>query len=130
MFHAERVDHVGFTARDVDALADWYRRVLGMERVHAEAWPDVDGGHPLVLCAGPFSVALFKRREGVEPRPATPADVNEHVALALDRANFEQAQRDLDALGIPYELWDHGICDSLYFDDPEGHQIELTTYHD
>jgi catechol-2,3-dioxygenase len=56
--------------------------------------------------------------------------VNEHVALALDRANFEQAQRDLDALGIPYELWDHGICDSLYFDDPEGHQIELTTYHD
>ena len=59
---------------------------------------------------------------------ATPADPNEHFALLLDRPNFEQAQRDLDALGITYEVWDHGICDSLYLEDPEGHQIELTAY--
>ena len=130
MFRAERLDHVGFTASDIDALADWYRTVFGMERVHAGAWPDLDGGHPLVLCAGTFCVALFKCRDGVAPRPASPADPNEHFALALDRAAFEQARKDLDALGIPYDVWDHGICDSLYLDDPEGHQIELTTYHD
>jgi catechol 2,3-dioxygenase-like lactoylglutathione lyase family enzyme len=94
MFAADRLDHVGFTARDVEALARWYETVFGMTRVHADAWPDVDGGHP----------------------------------LALDRANFEQAARELDRLGIAYEVWDHGICDSLYLSDPEGHQIELTTY--
>jgi len=128
MFAADRVDHVGFTARDLEGLAHWYETVFGMTRVHADAWPDVDDGHPLVLCAGSVCIALFRAREGVAPRPVEPADPNEHVALALDRSNFEQAQRDLDRLGIVYEAWDHGICDSLYLSDPEGHQIELTTY--
>jgi catechol 2,3-dioxygenase-like lactoylglutathione lyase family enzyme len=128
MFTAERLDHVGFTASDLDGLARWYETVFGMRRVHADAWPDVDGGHPLVLCAGSVCIALFRERDGVAPRASDPADPNEHVALALDRANFEQAQSDLTALGITYEVWDHGICESLYFEDPEGHQIELTSY--
>jgi catechol 2,3-dioxygenase-like lactoylglutathione lyase family enzyme len=128
MFAADRIDHVGFTARDLEGLAHWYETVFGMTRVHADAWPDVDDGHPLVLCAGAVCVALFRAREGVAPRPAEPADPNEHLALALDRGNFEQARIDLDSLGIAYDVWDHGACDSLYLSDPEGHQIELTTY--
>ena len=128
MFKVERIDHVGFTALDVEGLARWYEEVFGMKRVYADAWPDVAGGHPLVLCAGSACVALFAARDGVAPRPRAPADRNEHFALALDRQNFEQAQSDLDALGITYEVWDHGICDSLYLEDPEGHQIELTAY--
>ena len=127
MFRVERVDHVGFTAHDLEGLARWYETVFGMTRVHAEAWPDVEGGHPLVLCAGDACVALFQARDGVEPRPRS-TDPNEHVALVLDRANFEHARHDLGALGIPYEVWDHGICDSLYLEDLEGHQIELTAY--
>jgi catechol-2,3-dioxygenase len=88
---------------------------------------DLDGGHPLVLCAG-RSASPCSARGGAAPRPAHPADPNEHFALALGRANFEQARIDLDRLGIAYDVWDHGICDSLYLEDPEGHQIELTTY--
>jgi catechol-2,3-dioxygenase len=128
MFSVKRVDHVGFTALDLEGLARWYQTVFGMERVHAEAWPDVADGHPLVLCAGDACLALFAARDGVSPGVRTPADPNEHFALVLDRQNFEQAQQDLNALGIAYEVWDHGICDSLYLEDPEGHQIELTAY--
>jgi catechol-2,3-dioxygenase len=128
MFAAERLDHVGFTARDLESLAEWYRTVFGMERVHEDAWPDLDGGHPLVLCAGSVCIALFRARNGAAPRPPEPADPNEHLALALDRDNFQRARAHLGGLGIPYEVWDHGICDSLYLSDPEGHQIELTTY--
>ena len=127
MFAADRLDHVAFTARDLAALAGWYQTVFGMQRAHADAWPDLDGGHPLVLCAGTVCVALFRAREGVAPRPAEPGDSNEHFALALDRANFERAQIDLDRLRVAYEVRDR-ICDSLYLEDPEGHQIELTTY--
>ena len=128
MFNVDRLDHVAFTATDLESLVQWYETVLGMRRVYADAWPDVEGGHPLVLCAGSARVALFAARDGVAPRPVEPADPNEHFALALDRQNFQQAQADLATLGIPFEVWDHGICDSLYLIDPEGHQIELVTY--
>ena len=30
--------------------------------------------------------------------------------------------------GIEAELWDHTICHSIYVRDPDGHQVELTTY--
>jgi catechol-2,3-dioxygenase len=130
MFRVERIDHVGFTADDVDGLASWYERVFGMKRMHAEYWPDVAGGHPLVLSAGSACVALFAAREDARPRPASPADPNEHVALTVGHANFELAQQELTDLGIDYTIWDHGICDSLYLHDPEGHQIELTAYRE
>lgn len=127
MFRIERLDHVAFTARDIDGLAEWYTKVFGMERVYAEAWSG--RGDPVALCAGDACVALFREREGGElaAEPADP-DPSRHFAMALDRANFEQAQRDLQALGIGFKLRNHKVCDSLYLNDPEGHEIELTTY--
>ena len=127
MFRIERLDHVAFTARDIDGLAEWYTKVFGMERVYAEAWSG--RGDPVALCAGDACVALFRERGGAElvAEPADP-DPSRHFAMALDRANFEQAQRDLQALGIEFRLRNHKVCDSLYLNDPEGHEIELTTY--
>jgi catechol 2,3-dioxygenase-like lactoylglutathione lyase family enzyme len=127
MFRIERLDHVAFTARDIDGLAEWYTKIFGMERVYAEAWSG--RGDPVALCANDACVALFRRREGAEMAAewADP-DPGRHFAMALDRANFEQAQRDLQALGIEFKLRNHKVCDSLYLNDPEGHEIELTTY--
>jgi catechol-2,3-dioxygenase len=125
MFRIERLDHVAFTARDIDGLAKWYTKVFGMERVYAEAWSG--RGDPVALCAGDACVALFRERGGSE-LAAEPTDPSTHFAMALDKANFQQAQRDLQALGIEFRLRNHKVCDSLYLNDPEGHQIELTTY--
>ncbi len=127
MFRIQRLDHVAFTARDIDGLAEWYTKVFGMERVYAEAWSG--RGDPVALCAGDACVALFREREGAElaAEPADP-DPSRHFAMALDRTNFEQAQRDMHALGIEFRLRNHKVCDSLYLNDPEGHEIELTTY--
>ena len=30
--------------------------------------------------------------------------------------------------GMKAELWNHTICHSVYVGDPDGHQVELTTY--
>ena len=93
-----------------------------MERRFADVW---DGeGDPVVLCNGDACVALFEPVGG----DAVAADgVNRHFAIRLDRANFDRrgalAERAIDA-----ELWDHTICHSLYIRDPDGHQVELTTY--
>jgi catechol-2,3-dioxygenase len=81
-----------------------------------------------VLCAGTACVALFQARSGVAPRPANPSDPNEHVAFRVDRSAFAQAQVELAALGVAFDVWDHGVCESLYLHDPEGHQIELACY--
>ena len=54
--------------------------------------------------------------------------MNRHFAIRLDRANFDGVRAGLAERGIDAELWDHTICHSLYLRDPDGHQVELTTY--
>ena len=54
--------------------------------------------------------------------------MNRHFAIRLDRAGFDAVRAALRERGIAAELWDHTICHSLYVRDPDGHQVELTTY--
>jgi len=51
-----------------------------------------------------------------------------HIAFRVDRQNFEAAQQALDDRRIPYHCEDHGVSHSVYFSDPDGHVLELTTY--
>jgi len=51
-----------------------------------------------------------------------------HLALRADRENFLAAQRELEKRGIKFEFQDHEIAHSIYFRDPDGHQLEITTY--
>ena len=51
-----------------------------------------------------------------------------HLALRADRENFLDAQADLQKRGIKFEFQDHEISHSIYFRNPDGHQIEITTY--
>jgi catechol 2,3-dioxygenase-like lactoylglutathione lyase family enzyme len=51
-----------------------------------------------------------------------------HLAFRANRENFVAAQRELEKRGIKFELQDHEISHSIYFRDPDGHQLEITTY--
>jgi catechol 2,3-dioxygenase-like lactoylglutathione lyase family enzyme len=51
-----------------------------------------------------------------------------HFAFRATRANFEKAREELTALGIACEFQNHTIADSIYFHDPDGHEVEITTY--
>ena len=46
----------------------------------------------------------------------------------MDRANFTAAQLTLEEKGIEFEFQDHKVVHAIYFYDPDGHLIELTTY--
>jgi catechol-2,3-dioxygenase len=46
----------------------------------------------------------------------------------VDREAFESAQSELSHRGIEFRFSDHGTAHSVYFSDPDGHQLELTTY--
>ncbi|HEV3408756.1 MAG TPA: VOC family protein, partial [Chthoniobacterales bacterium] len=51
-----------------------------------------------------------------------------HLAFRASRQEFEAAQRELKARGIAFHFSDHEISHSIYFDDPDGNQLEITTY--
>jgi catechol 2,3-dioxygenase-like lactoylglutathione lyase family enzyme len=53
-----------------------------------------------------------------------------HLAFRVDRENFELAQQDLRAAGIEFEFADHDVSHSIYFSDPDGVRLELTTYEE
>ncbi len=48
--------------------------------------------------------------------------------VGKNRENFLAAQRELKKRGIKFEFQDHEISQSVNFLDPDGHQLEITTY--
>src|SRR4051812_34015535 len=119
----EGIDHVALSVRDVETTAEWYIEVLGFERRFNGMWE----GIPVFIGKGTTALALFPIRS--EPNSSPPADVRMlHLALRANRKNFLAAQEELKRRGIKFEFQDHEISHSIYFRDPDGHQLEITTY--
>lgn len=124
-FAIQQIDHVALTVRDVESATHWYCDVLGFEHRYPRLW----GGVPAMLFAGETGIALFPvRAEIPKPSPSSDAIAMMHLAFRVDRAGFEAAQVHLTALDIPFEFQDHDISHSIYFSDPDGHHLEVTTY--
>jgi catechol 2,3-dioxygenase-like lactoylglutathione lyase family enzyme len=118
----ERIDHVGLNVRDLVTSAEFYRRVLGFVVVHKWATTWMVGTDTMRL-------GLFQR-----PRSSPLCDIDNtiaitHVAFRTDAASFSAAQAELRRLGVAFEPpEDTGIAYSLFILDPDGHQLEITTY--
>ena len=125
MFKLDGLDQVALTVRDVKASVAWYRDVLGLQRIHEGVWGDV----PAFVVSGTTGLALFPVR-GDDPHSPPGSDTLcfRHVAFRANRAEFEKARRTLQEKGIDCAFQDHQIAPSIYFHDPDGHQIEITTY--
>ena len=120
----ERVDHVALSVSDVERSAQWYIDVLGFERQHDDVW----GGYPVFVGKNDAAVALFpiRKKEAAHSSPAAARVL--HFAFRTNRKNFVSAQQELKSHGIEFEFQDHKISHSIYFNDPDGHEIEITTY--
>lgn len=124
-FGNQGLDHVAIGVDDVERSQRWYADVLGLEREH-EAW-DV----PLVMAAEGTGVAIFPKElhPSSVPDDAEPPAIRVlHIAFRVDRAGFDEAREALAAQGVDVTFSDHGISHSIYFNDPDGHLLELTTY--
>ena len=121
----EGIDHVALSVRDVELSAKWYIDVLGFERKHEGMW----NGIPTFIAKGTTAIALFPARNHDSKKTPARAGIDMlHLAFGADRKNFVAAQRELKERGITFEFQDHEISHSIYFRDPDGHELEITTY--
>ena len=119
----EGIDHIAMGVRDIERSANWYIDVLGFERLHHGMW----NGVPTFIGKGATGIALFPATE--EPKKSAHREIRMlHLAFRADSKNFHAAQRKLEKHGIKFEFQDHEIAHSIYFRDPDGHQLEITTY--
>jgi catechol 2,3-dioxygenase-like lactoylglutathione lyase family enzyme len=123
-FKLQGLDHVALSVSDLKRSSDFYAEVLGLERAYEE-WHE-----PVFMVAAGTGLALFSiesHESSGDPEAKPPARFL-HVAFRVDREGFEAAQAELGERGIETRFADHGSAHSIYFDDPDGHKVELTTY--
>jgi catechol 2,3-dioxygenase-like lactoylglutathione lyase family enzyme len=119
----EGIDHVAVGVRDIERSAKWYINVLGFERLHDGVW----NGVPTFIGKGNTGIALFPATQ--EPKTSKQREIRMlHLAFRANRENFLTAQNELKKHGIKFEFQNHEISHSIYFLDPDGHQLEITTY--
>ena len=130
-----RIDHVELFVPDRYEAAAWYQRVLGLEILpNYEQWA-ADPRGPLMISGdqGSTKLALF---EGPPPDPGMAAGFA-RVAFRLDADGFEKCLRRLRDLRVNDEhgqpvsfdsVVDHETACSVYFSDPYGYALEVTTY--
>jgi len=128
MFALEGIDHVALAVADVEQSAAWYIDVLGFERLYPGMW----NGIPVFIGKGTTALALFPRRSRNASAASHSDRQNEadmlHLAMRANRNNFLAAQEELEKRGIHFEFADHEISHSIYFRNPDGHRLEITTY--
>jgi glyoxylase I family protein len=134
-FRVDQLDHVELFVPDRYEAAAWYGRTLGLsiapEYEHWAAHPE----SPLMLttAGAGTKLALFAG----EPQGNHPTTGFHRVAFRVSRAGFDvflAHVRDnpvFDEKGAEVRelaVSDHGAAQSVYFRDPYGHRLEVTTY--
>ena len=134
-FQVEQIDHVELFVPDRYAAAKWYQRVLGFQIVTAfEFWAEDPRG-PLMIetPSGGTKLALFVG-ESQQAKPTSGYHLVAFRVSAKALMDFLGLLNDLklkDAAGkvvVAEDLADHQKAFSIYFCDPYGHRIEITTY--
>ena|SRR6185369_6422459 len=125
MFALQQIDHVALSVAELKKSIAWYQDVLGLERRYEDCWAD----YPAMLCAGSTCIALFPSGpDKASGRLTAVQPILRHLAFRTSYADFLEAEKCLKERGIPFEFQNHRIAHSIYFADPDGHQLEITTY--
>jgi len=125
--------HNAWRCRDSEATRKFYEDFLGLRLASALAiettrtgrganvlhtFYEMGDGSYLAFFEAPGQPFEFKRQH----------DFDLHIALEVDRATLEAMMARGKAQGIETRgISDHGFIDSVYFRDPDGYVVELTT---
>jgi catechol 2,3-dioxygenase-like lactoylglutathione lyase family enzyme len=117
-----RLNHTIVAARDKNASAVFLAQILGL---------------PAPLQLGPFAVVAVGDRLTLDYIEADGEIVSQHYAFLVEEAEFDEIFTRIVTRGMPYwadpsqrqrdaiNHWDDGR--GLYFEDPNGHLLEIIT---
>lgn len=122
----DRLDHLVLTVADIDATVTFYEQVLGMEAV-------TFGAGRRALSFGRQKINLHQRGAEFEPKATHPtpgsADLCLITTTALDDVLAHLARSGVDVEEGPVgRTGATGPITSVYFRDPDGNLIEVSTY--
>ncbi|MBV8592889.1 MAG: VOC family protein [Caulobacteraceae bacterium] len=126
-----RTDHFVIPIRDPVASLTFYQEVLGLPLVDAIEGDDW-GGHAwlmLIFALEDGRELVLTAFEGAGPGPdGDLAPDSRHYAFAVDsRAEQDSWRARLAKAATPVSEEDHGAQHSIYFTDPNGVVLEITT---
>ena len=127
---ALRFDHLALPVFDAAETYRFYREVLQLPLV--DALSGQDWGKPWLMMffavGGRQRLALCALRGARRPPPDDlPQDVRHYAFAVASHAEQEQWKARLRRHGVPYSEEHHARQHSLYFSDPNGIMLEVTS---
>jgi catechol 2,3-dioxygenase-like lactoylglutathione lyase family enzyme len=130
--------HVAIATRDLEATHRFYTEVMGFELVKTEVAPAPEGGwarHLFYDTGGGSCLAFWDLHDD----PAVPDTFDPSISRGLGLPSWTNHlafdAHDLDTLDAVQRRWldhgydvlrlDHGWCESIYIDDPNGIAVEF-----
>ena len=129
---SQGVHHITIVGADRRTSIDFWEGILGMPFVFEQ--PNLDNESESHLYFDPgdgrlITVFTDEEREADPTRTSTDVGAVHHVAFSVSQATFAQALERLEERGIRNSgVKDRGFMDSIYFEDPLGLLIELSSY--
>ncbi len=113
------VARVGLKARDADALADFYRTVIGLQELSRD-------GETITLGSPDRPLLVLERDPSAKPDDSRAAGLFHTAFLLPGRADLGRWINHAVADRIAIEgASDHLVSEALYLTDPEGNGIEI-----
>lgn len=126
--HIDRLDHLVLTVADIDATADFYQRVLGMQ-------VETFGAGRTALRFGLQKINLHAAGREFEPKALNPTPGSADLCL-VTYATMDEILAHLRAQGVAIKdgpvqrTGATGPILSVYFRDPDANLIEVSHYLD
>lgn len=118
---AKSIDHVALTVRDLNGMATFYERALGLTPIAGDAGTRRLGAGDQVLLE-------LRADPAAKPRDPRQAGLFHTAFLLPERGDLGRWLRHAAESGVRLTgASDHGVSEALYLDDPEGNGIEIYT---
>lgn len=120
---ARGVHHVAFICSDVERTVEFYDGLLGFTLIEMFENRDYEGSTHFFFDIGHGNTLAYFDLPGVDVGPyAEVLGGHHHLAISIERGQWEAARARLEAAGIEYA---HVDGSSLYFRGPDGERLEL-----